>query len=176
MYVNYLKEFRRRQRGLKVPDMPKFRIFAGKPKPVTPVLSTRKEVLVRFNEVDSLRMVWHGHYLRYFEDGREDFGDKHGLGYLHVYANGLVIPLVKAELDYKRPLRYGDTAIIETTYRDDPAAKLVFDYRVLNAKDGLEVCTGRTIQVFLNTEGELQLTLPAFFREWKLKMGLKGGL
>ncbi len=37
-------------------------------------LVSTTEVLVRFNEADPLGIVWHGHYIRYFEDGREDFG------------------------------------------------------------------------------------------------------
>jgi acyl-CoA thioester hydrolase len=136
-----------------------------------PVISSKKEIEVRFSEVDSLRMVWHGNYLRYFEDGREDLGKRYGLGYLEVYANGFVTPLVKSELDYKRPLRYGDTAIVETTFVNDPAAKLIFDYAIYNSKTGELVCTGRTVQVFLNTDGELQLNAPDFFLEWKKKIG-----
>jgi acyl-CoA thioester hydrolase len=139
---------------------------------MSPVISSKKEIEVRFSEVDSLRMVWHGNYLRYFEDGREDLGKSYGLGYLEVYANGFVTPLVKSELDYKRPLRYGDTAIVETTFVNDPAAKLIFEYSIFNAKTGELVCTGRTVQVFLNTEGELQLNAPEFFLEWKKHIGI----
>jgi acyl-CoA thioester hydrolase len=135
-------------------------------------LSSRISIPVRFSEVDSLRLVWHGHYLRYFEDGREDFGKRYGIGYLDVYAQGFLIPLVKADLNYKKPLEYGDTAIVETTYRDDAAAKIIFDYRILNAKDESVVCTGHTIQVFLNEAKELQLITPVFFLAWKTKMGL----
>ena len=54
----------------------------------------RTEVLVRFNEADPLGIVWHGHYIRYFEDGRESFGKTHGLGYLDVYKLGYVTPVV----------------------------------------------------------------------------------
>ncbi len=36
-----------------------------------PVLSEKAEVLVRFNEADPLGIVWHGNYIRYFEDGRK---------------------------------------------------------------------------------------------------------
>ena len=35
-------------------------------------LTGRTEILVRFNEADPLGIVWHGHYIRYFEDGREE--------------------------------------------------------------------------------------------------------
>ena len=31
------------------------------------MLKNYVEIPVRFNEVDSLRVVWHGHYIKYFE-------------------------------------------------------------------------------------------------------------
>lgn len=37
---------------------------------------------IRFSEVDSMNVVWHGSYPLYFEDAREAFGRKYGLGYL----------------------------------------------------------------------------------------------
>ena len=30
---------------------------------------------VRFSEVDSMHIVWHGNYIKYLEDGREGFGN-----------------------------------------------------------------------------------------------------
>lgn len=43
---------------------------------------------VRFHEVDLLNVMWHGHYLKLFEDGREDFGRIHGLSYMDVFSHG----------------------------------------------------------------------------------------
>ena len=43
-------------------------------------LSTTIRVQVRFSEVDAIRMVWHGNYVRYMEDAREAFGREYGLG------------------------------------------------------------------------------------------------
>jgi acyl-CoA thioester hydrolase len=40
---------------------------------------------VRFSEVDSLRIVWHGHYLKYFEDGRDAWGAEFGRDFLEIY-------------------------------------------------------------------------------------------
>ena len=45
---------------------------------------------VRFNETDSLGITWHGHYVTYFEDGREAFGTAFGLHYLDIFNNGFV--------------------------------------------------------------------------------------
>ena len=137
-------------------------------------LSLKTEVRVRFSEVDTLRIVWHGNYIKYLEDGREAFGLKYGLGYLDYINNDLLTPIVKVNIDYKYPLYYGDKAIIETTYIYSEAAKIIFDYKVYRASDNVLVATANTIQVFLNTERELQLTTPRFFEEWKRKWGFIG--
>jgi|SRR5436190_1000695 acyl-CoA thioester hydrolase len=136
-------------------------------------LSNRTEVLVRFNEADPLGIVWHGHYIRYLEDGREAFGNMHGLGYLEVYKLGFVIPVVSVQCDFKRSLRYGDRVIVETKYLPTEAAKMKFTYRLFNAVTGELVATGSSVQVFLDRENSvLQLANPPFFEDWKKKQGL----
>ena len=135
-------------------------------------LSNRTEVLVRFNEADPLGIVWHGHYIRYFEDGREAFGNTHGLGYLDVYKQGFVIPIVSVHCEFKRSLRYGDRVIVETKYIPCEAAKMKFGYRLFNAVTGELVATGSSVQVFLDKNGDLLLTNPPFYEAWKRKVGL----
>ncbi len=131
-------------------------------------LSSRTEIQVRFNEADPLGIVWHGHYIRYFEDGREAFGNIHDLGYLEVYKLGFVIPVVSVQCDFKRSLRYGDKVIVETKYMPTEAAKLKFTYRLFKASTGVLVATGSSVQVFLSKEDSvLQLANPPFFEEWK---------
>ena len=135
-----------------------------------PELSNRTEILVRFNEADPLGIVWHGHYIRYFEDGREAFGKTHGLSYLEVYKQGFVTPVVSVECDFKKSLRYGDKVVIETHYMPTEAAKMKFHYRLFNAENGELVATGSSVQVFLDkAENLLQLSNPPFFEAWKIK-------
>ena len=126
---------------------------------------------VRFSEVDTLRIVWHGNYIKYLEDGREAFGREYGLGYLDYINNDLITPIVKVDIDYKYPLYYGDKAIIKTTYIYSEAAKIIFNYKIYRASYNVLVASATTIQVFLNMERELQLTSPGFYEEWKRKQG-----
>jgi len=136
-------------------------------------LTERTEIPVRFNEADPLGIVWHGHYIRYFEDGREAFGNTHGLRYLDFYKQGYVVPIVSVNCDYKMSLRYGDKMIVETKYIPCEAAKLKFEYKLYNTVKGELVATGSSIQVFLDKETSvLQLTNPSFYEEWKKKMGI----
>jgi len=126
--------------------------------------------LVKFSEVDSLHVVWHGHDVRYFEDGREAFGKEYNLGYLDIYQYGFAVPLIDLEVKFKRILEYGDTAIIETKFINSPAAKLIFEYTIRSEKHGFIVCTGKSTQVFMIPQTkELYITIPPFFEEWKKK-------
>jgi acyl-CoA thioester hydrolase len=136
-------------------------------------LSSRTEIQVRFNEADPLGIVWHGHYIRYFEDGREDFGNIHGLCYLDVYKQGFVIPVVSVQCDFKKSLRYGDRVIVESKYIPTESAKMKFTYRLFNAATNELVATGSSVQVFLSKEDSvLQLANPPFFEDWKRKHDL----
>lgn len=131
------------------------------------------ELEVKFSEADPLGIVWHGHYIRYFEDGRESFGKQYGIGYLAFFKNGYVIPVVNVQCDYKRSLRYGDTVRIETEYIPTEAAKMLFKYRLFKVATNELVASGSTIQVFLDKDGSiLQLATPTFFEEWKIKNDL----
>jgi acyl-CoA thioester hydrolase len=133
-------------------------------------LVTKTDVSVRFNEADPLGIVWHGHYIRYFEDGREDFGNQYGIGYLDFYKNGFVVPVVTIDCSFKKSLRYGDSVTVETSFIPCDAAKIQFSYRLFNKKTGELVATGNSVQVFLDREhSSLQLLNPAFFEEWKRK-------
>ena len=134
-------------------------------------LTVSQDIRVRFNETDPLGIVWHGYYITYFEDGREAFGRKHGISYLDVFDSGFTTPIVKSVCEHKLSLRYGDVARIETTIVDLPAAKMVFRYTIYDANNEI-ACTGETVQVFLDQNGELQLTNPPFFAQWKRKVGL----
>ena len=134
-------------------------------------LTVTEEIRVRFNETDPLGIVWHGYYITYFEDGREAFGRHHGISYLDIADSGYTTPIVKSTCEHKLSLRYGDVIRIETTIVDSPAAKMIFRFKIFDSKNEI-ACTGETVQVFLDNQGELMLTNPPFFEAWKKKVGL----
>ena len=94
-------------------------------------------VPVRFSEIDSMRRVWHGSFVTYFEDGRESFGRRYpGIGY-------------------------------DTTYVYKPGARLDYHFRVFRESDGALCAEGETVQLFIDGQGELMLDKPDYFREWQ---------
>ena len=133
------------------------------------VLVDRKTITVRFSEVDSMMVVWHGEYIRYFEDGRESFGKHYdGLKYMDIFNSGFLAPMVELDCQYKQSLTFGEEAIIETRYIRTAAAKIVFDYTIYRASDGAVAATGSSTQVFIDAKTrELELSNPPFYAEWQ---------
>ena len=131
-------------------------------------LFATKEVEIRFSEVDSMGVVWHGHYAMYFEDAREEFGKKYDLGYLMMYDKGFFEPLVELTFKYKRPLVYGMKPEIYIVYRPCDAAKIIFDYEIRDHETKEIFATGHSIQVFMDKNTyQLVLTNPEFYEDWK---------
>lgn len=132
-------------------------------------LTASKKLEIRFSEVDSMDIVWHGSYPLYFEDAREAFGKKYGLGYMTIFGNGYFAPLVELSFKYKKPIRYEMNPVIEITYRPTESAKIVFDYTIRDGNDGTVLATGRSVQVFMDRNYELVWENPPFYKEWKKK-------
>ena len=130
-------------------------------------LTASKDIEIRFCEVDSMNIVWHGSYMLYFEDAREAFGEKYGLRYPDIFGNGYYAPLVDIRFNYKKPLLYGDKARIEITFRNTEAAKIIFDYEIFDRKNNSLIATGYSVQVFLDMQYQLVWANPPFFEEWK---------
>ena len=122
---------------------------------------------IRFSEIDAMRVVWHGDYVKYFEDARERFGEMYQLDYNLIEESGYFAPIVDMRIQYKQPLRYGMQPEIVITYRPTEAAKIVFDYEIYNPQDGSLMATGYTVQVFMDKNYQLVWESPAFYEKWK---------
>ena len=132
-------------------------------------LTATKSLEIRFSEVDSMNIVWHGSYPLYFEDAREEFGKKFDLGYMTICSNGYYAPLVELSFKYKKPLKYEMVPSIRITYIPTEAAKIVFEYEIFDEKDGAIYATGRSVQVFMDRNYELVWDNPEFYKAWKEK-------
>ena len=123
---------------------------------------------IRFSEVDSMNIVWHGSYPLYF-DAREAFGKKYDLGYMRMFKMGVYAPLVDLRFQYRKAMTYEMNPEIKITYRPTDAAKIIFDYEIRDRKDGSLLATGYSVQVFLDENYNLLLFNPPFYEEWKKK-------
>lgn len=133
------------------------------------ILSATKEIEVRFSEVDSMGILWHGSYVKYLEDGREAFGKKYTLGYMDTLREGFFVPLTQLNMDFKKPLIYEEKAIVKTTFVATAAAKILYKYEIRNAKDNSLILRANSEQVFLDKAYQLVWNTPDFYAQWKKK-------
>lgn len=132
-------------------------------------LIVEKEIEVRFSEVDSMNIVWHGSYMQYFEDAREEFGRRYNLGYQDIYNNGYYAPLVDISFEYKRPIFYGEKVIVIIKYIYKESSKIVFEYTIKD-KEGNIRTTGKSTQVFLDMDYKLLWYKPEYYTKWQNKI------
>ena len=126
------------------------------------------EIRVRFHEVDSWGIVWHGHYIAWFEVGRSALLSKFQLGPQEFTRMGYVAPVVDLKCSYREPARLGDEIIIRTTVFKPPKAALTFRFEILRKKDRKLLVTGEETQVLQALDGRLLYSLPPELEE-KLK-------
>ena len=134
-------------------------------------LKASKELEIRFSEVDSMGVVWHGSYPLYFEDARELFGKKYDLTYMGFFDQGCFAPIVELTFHYKKPIKYGMRPRIDIIYRPTEAAKIVFDYEIYDTEDESLIAIGHSVQVFMNQQYQLIWENPEFYLQWKKRWG-----
>lgn len=120
---------------------------------------------VRFEEVDSLRVVWHGRYPSYFEDARIAFGERYGLKYMELYDAGTITPIKQMYIDYLGPLRFGDSCRINIALHWHDAARLNFSYTI-ESPEGELLTTGYTVQLFLDQQGQVYMFKPDIYADF----------
>lgn len=127
---------------------------------------------VRFEEVDSIGIVWHGRYPGYFEEGRVALGNRYGVSYSDFIRNKLPVPIRQLGVDYLEPLFFEDEIEIEAILHWTEAAKINYEYII--RRDETVVCTGYTVQLMLDESFELLLSPPPFYVDFmeKWKKGL----
>jgi len=116
-------------------------------------------ITVRFNEVDSYRIAWHGHYVAWMEVGRNELAARFGLAVDQLVAAGYLGPVVSLELKYLRPARFNEQLTVQTTARRNETPTLEFRTLILGA-DGRPVARGTTVHALTDLDGNTQYRLP----------------
>ena len=138
-------------------------------------LSTEVEFKVDFFEVDSMKIVWHGNYINYFERARCALLDKIGYNYIAMEDSGYSYPVVDVRIKYVRSLHFGDTCRAKATLAEyENMIKIQFE--LYNAKTGKLTTKGSVTQMYIDTRtGETQFVLPKVWTEKVEKLLANGG-
>jgi len=117
---------------------------------------------VRFRDIDALGHVNNAVYFTYMESARTEY-------WIHLFGTGdlseLRFIVARAECEFKIAARFGDEVevTIRTTSIGD--SSFVWEYEILNAKNGVAFAFGKTIQVYYDYQKEKSLRVPDDVRE-----------
>lgn len=131
----------------------------------TPPVQASVELRVPFYDVDSMDIVWHGHYLKYFEDARCALLDKINYNYLAMRESGYGFPVVDVRLKYVKPASFNRTIRVEASLVEADL-RLKINYRIVDVKTGAVLTKGYSVQVAVALDsGEMCFTLPAVLQQ-----------
>lgn len=108
---------------------------------------------VRYSETDRMGIVYHGHYIVWFEIGRTDYCRTAGMPYRAMEDSGLLILVTGVECRYRRSARYDDAVRVRSRLTELASRGLSFGYEIVDEEDRL-LAEGVTRHVFADISGK----------------------
>lgn len=111
------------------------------------------EVRVRYAETDQMGRAHHGAYVTWFELGRTEMMRRSGISYAEMERRGVLLPVVRLEVDYLSAVSYEDLLEIHTTLVEVRSRRIRFAYRVVAVDGERTVAEGATVLVCMGPDG-----------------------
>jgi acyl-CoA thioester hydrolase len=132
------------------------------------------QLRVRYSETDQMGIVYHAHYLVWFEIGRTDWCRAAGIPYSEMEKGGLFIPVTRVEASFRRRSRYDDPIRVVTRMAELSGRGCVFGYEIRNPED-LLLAEGSTHHVFTDPGGRARRADPEVIAVLERFRGSEGG-
>jgi acyl-CoA thioester hydrolase len=120
---------------------------------------------VRYRECDPMGVVYHTHYLDYFEVARTEALRHAGVRYRDLEAEGIIMPVVDVEVQYHGPAYYDDLLVVDAHFEQPPTVRVPIDYTVRRDGEEKVLVTGHTTLCFMDAEQRRPIRPPAMVRE-----------
>lgn len=128
--------------------------------------SYRAELLVRFGDIDEAGIVYYPRLVNYFHVAMEEFFgavletdypsflSKHRLG----------LPAVHLEVDFLRPLRYGDHIQVEVGIEGVGNSSIIWQYQIFRPSEDQPAAQARIVTVNVDMDSFEKQPVPAWLR------------
>ena len=122
------------------------------------------DVKIYYEDTDCGGVVYYANYLRYMERARTEYLASKGFSVKKLMDEGTIFMVLRAEVDYRSPARYGDVIEIETWVRGVTRATMVFEHvmREINSDRVFVECRAKVVYVDPNGKPK---RLPAEYAE-----------
>jgi len=125
-------------------------------------MSLKAEIIidVPFHDVDAMEVVWHGHYIKYFEAARNELLRKIDYDYPDMEKSGYLWPVIESKCRHTAPAKYAMKIKVEASLAEWEN-RFFINYLITDSVQGTKICKGHTIQVAVKKEnGEMCLASP----------------
>ena len=127
------------------------------------VLHVDTQVLVPFFDVDTMHVVWHGHYVKYLEVARCALLDQIGHNYTAMVESGYAWPVIDLQLRYVRGAVFGQTLNVRASLVEWEN-RLKINYLITDLASGERLTRASSVQVAVDMASrEMQLASPSVF-------------
>lgn len=109
-------------------------------------LSAEIRLSPAFHDIDPMEVVWHGHYLKYFELARCALLQRFGYDYPQMRESGFAWPIVDMRTKYLRSAHFGQALVVRAEIVEWEF-RLKIDYAVSDAETGEVLTRATSIQV-----------------------------
>jgi acyl-CoA thioester hydrolase len=113
---------------------------------------------VRDYECDIQGIVNNSVYQNYLEHARHEFLKKKGLDFFALCQKGVNLVVVRAELDYKFPLKSGEEFYVGSNLQRESPLKFAFYQDIYRSLDDKLILKGKVIGTALNSRGRPEIT------------------
>ena len=114
---------------------------------------------IAFHDVDSMEIVWHGHYYKYFELARTALYRSCGLDVQEVKERGFSFPVIESHCRYAKPLHYSQKIQITAEFKRCEQYLLV-EYKIQSQTSDTLFASGYTKQAACDADSNLFLRVP----------------
>lgn len=96
------------------------------------------KIKTRYVESDQMGVIHHSNYLIYMEQARLDWLDALGFSYAKMEEEKVLLPVYQIDIRYKKPIKFGEEIVVETTLKKVPTTKVEFAYKITDQSG--EIC------------------------------------
>lgn len=107
--------------------------------------------------------VYYGRYLEYFEEARTEMIRSLGMPYSEMEAEGIMLPVVHTQVDYKAPVFYDELMEVKVHLFDLPGVKLETYYEIYTDRIEKAHAIGLVTLCFMNKENRKPCRAPQYF-------------
>ena len=97
-----------------------------------------KHIDLRYSDTDQMGVIYHAHYVSFFEQARTQFYRDLGFEYAETERNGIIFPVRHVDVTYLRPARFGEKIYIKTKLHEITKIKVTYYHEMYNDEDELK--------------------------------------